>query len=148
MQKTIFSVFGVANSGKTLALRAMCSKLINDGAKIFSFNAYCPVWQLSLADLNNKSILGDIEVLLIYKDIHIGIFSCGDPGYDDEILKHIKDFQKTSCELILCATRTRGATKQAVKENSNGYEVKWFAEKEGDFIDHNKLWNEIQSIIS
>jgi hypothetical protein len=65
----------------------------------------------------------DVRVVLTIGTKKIGIESQGDPG------SRLKDslllFVEVGCQVIVCATRTRGQTVNAVEELQPDYEVLW-----------------------
>jgi hypothetical protein len=66
----------------------------------------------------------DIRVILIINGFRIGIESQGDP--DSRLENSLNLFIKKKCDVIVCATRTRGQTVEAVEKLSKfDYEIKW-----------------------
>lgn len=59
--------------------------------------------------------------------VNVGIESMGDPGYARPA-KSIKDFRAAGCEIILVATRIKGATIHEVTDlrDNRGWQVIWF----------------------
>lgn len=88
--RTIINVFGWASMGKSSSIRLLAEMLG--------------------ADINGQNF--DIKCTVDYKDRRIGIVSLGDPGYGQE-----KDIEKAiadGCEIIVCASRTKGETAHSV----------------------------------
>jgi hypothetical protein len=67
----------------------------------------------------------DIRVILVINGFRIGIESQGDPG--GRLVNSLNLFLKKKCDVIVCSTRTRGQTVEAVKKLSkHDYNIKWF----------------------
>ena len=67
----------------------------------------------------------DVRVVLTINGLKIGIESQGDPN--GRLVKESLDlFVRIGCDVIVCATRTSGATKDAVDAlQSQGFNVHW-----------------------
>ena len=57
--------------------------------------------------------------------VKVGIESQGDPG--SRLFKNLKYFVKIGCKVIVCATRSRGATVEAVNSLAVDFRVEWFS---------------------
>ena len=105
--KTIICIRGKANTGKTQTL----------------LNFY------KLLDPLEENILSrqdeDICATVIMKDILIGVETQGDPLSQQE--NWIKELIQKSCDIIVCASRTKGETIECVKKYAslNGYSLIW-----------------------
>ena len=68
----------------------------------------------------------DIKVLVTINQVRIGIESQGDPR-PGRLPESLTEFVNLGCEIIICATRTRGGTETAVKslEAHSGYDIVW-----------------------
>ena len=101
--KTIVTVFGWAEMGKTSALKCL--------AEQFGCEFTTSPW--------------DIFQMFDYNGHLIGIASEGDPGscQKDNIYKMIE----AGCEVIVCASRTKGRTTENVMiaAKNNGYRLIW-----------------------
>ncbi|MDI9319952.1 MAG: hypothetical protein QM530_05685 [Phycisphaerales bacterium] len=67
--------------------------------------------------------------------IKIGIESQGDPN--SRVFVSIPIFVNLNCDLILCATRTRGATVQIIEGLKNDFQINWIEKKQ---VDDSKLY--------
>ena len=71
----------------------------------------------------------DIRVVLTINGIKIGIESQGDPG--GRLIESLDLFVKLKCQLIICATRTRGKKVTAVKDlEKSGYKIIQYKQQE------------------
>jgi hypothetical protein len=108
--KRAIALKGRANSGKTYTISKVYELL---KAKYPAFKE------------EDFKITVDIRVILIINGFRIGIESQGDP--DSRLEKSLNLFIKKECDVIVCATRTRGQTVEAVEKLSKfGYDFKWF----------------------
>lgn len=63
--------------------------------------------------LTNKESSGaEIKEVFPYRDTKIGVFSCGDLG--ECVNKNMKDFIDQQCDIIVCASRTKGGSSDEV----------------------------------
>lgn len=76
----------------------------------------------------------DIKLIIEIGKIKIGIESQGDPN--SRLCESLAEFVKQKCDIIICATRTRGKTVECVNSYSELYEIK-FIDKDKEF-DKNK----------
>lgn len=114
IQKTLIANWGYAGQGKSATIRNVANNLIsNHGATITQL--VTPIMPTN----------GDIKAVLSYNNLIIGIESQGDPN--SRLFGSIPDFLHVKCDIILCATRTSGATVDIVKNaaNSNHYRLFW-----------------------
>lgn len=65
----------------------------------------------------------DISLIVKINGVKIGIESQGDPG--SRIFESLKLFQERNCRIIVCATRSRGKTTQAVSNLAKKYRITW-----------------------
>ncbi|HEY4239974.1 MAG TPA: hypothetical protein VGM88_09175 [Kofleriaceae bacterium] len=65
----------------------------------------------------------DIAVIIVINGIKIGIESKGDPS--TELRLRLQRLREAGCHIILCATRSRGETVDAVKSLRPIYNVEW-----------------------
>ena len=106
--KTKFIVLrGPANAGKTTTLKlALASLESRDGA------------------VSTRLIDGvDVRAIIVIGDLKIAVESQGDPG--GRLAESLDLFLREGCHIIICATRTSGATVDAVKTRSAPENVTW-----------------------
>jgi hypothetical protein len=112
MTKKIIALQGVSNVGKSETIK----------------NAY----ELLRAKYLNATILieeiykVDITVILIIKNVKIGIESQGDPN-GRLVRESLARFVRQTCQIIICDTRKYGQTVDAVNKlrQKHEYEVVW-----------------------
>jgi len=110
MKKTILCLFGPANTGKTSSIRRVDEILQSYGAKLVKvlFNEY------------------DFGKEYMFRAHKIGILSLGDPGSAQS--EHLEQLAKDECDVIICTSRSKGATCNAVsKIASLNYERYWIS---------------------
>jgi len=108
--KRAIALKGHADSGKTYTISKVYELL----------KAKYPVFKEE-----DFKIRVDIRVILIINGFRIGIENQGDPG--SRLENSLNLFIKKNCDVIVCSTRTRGQTVEAVEKLSkSGYELKWF----------------------
>lgn len=76
----------------------------------------------------------DIKLIIEIGKIKVGIESQGDPN--SRLCKSLEEFVQKKCDIIVCATRTRGQTVECVESYSHSYNIK-FVDKHKEF-DKNK----------
>ena len=96
MKKTILCVFGPANTGKTSTIRRVDEMLQSYGAKV-------------VRELFEEN---DFAREYIFRKHKIGILSLGDPGSSQT--EHLEQLANDDCEIIVCASRSKGTTCDAV----------------------------------
>ncbi len=137
--KKIFAVRGVANQGKSTTIKKTYQLLKK---------AY------PNAVIEEIIIAVDITVVITINGVKIGIESQGDPG--SRIFDSLKVFIKAGCNVILCATRSRGKTVEAVNSLANKYQITWFdkqnepdpqAQDAANNAMARKIFKDIQSLI-
>ena len=65
----------------------------------------------------------DIKVIMDIGETKVGIESQGDPKH--RLGGSLSEFYAAHCNIIICATRTRGMTVQWVEEYSDQYEIEY-----------------------
>jgi len=109
MKKIIIAVWGRGSVGKTTTIKEVYKMLLEkykDSEEIY-----------------NKSAQVEIEVVLRINGHLVGLVSKGDPGSGlDERLKILVTI---GCEVIVCATRTRGNTEDYVNSYKPDYSIEW-----------------------
>lgn len=100
--KTIILIKGNSKSGKSEVIREVFN-IINTG-KTFKVHIIDKV---------------DVKAEGFYQNINIGIESQGDPNSRQG--QSLKEFANNSCDIIICASRTRGETYENVISISKHY---------------------------
>ncbi|MBC5994016.1 hypothetical protein [Pontibacter cellulosilyticus] len=114
--KTILAISHASGKGKTQTIRELANLLLGSYP---TFVAIKPIPAKVPVD-------GDFQLIIEIAGIVIGIESMGDPGTGLE-----KRLQKLagsySCDIIICATRTRGETVAAVENAAStwDYDTIW-----------------------
>jgi len=111
MERKIFALKGVGNVGKTQTIKKAYELIIDK----------YPNAKQELV-INGPGI--EIRSIITIKGVKIGIESQGDPN--SRLVESIDLFVKEKCRVIICATRTSGATVEAVKKLQPDYKVVWF----------------------
>lgn len=110
MRKTILCLFGPANIGKTATIWRVDEILQSYGAKL----------------LRELFVEDDFCREYIFRSHKLGILSLGDPGSAQ--LEHLEQLANDECELIVCASRSKGTTCDAVSNVAkNNYEIYWIS---------------------
>lgn len=107
--KTIICLWGLADIGKTSAIGAIHAKL--------NFSRNPPI----------KTAGNDFCAIVEFCGHKIGFASQGDPCSLQE--SWIDELLNASCEVIVCASRTKGQTVDTVEHRAhkNGYTLIWFS---------------------
>ena len=106
MKKTIIAVYGSAQEGKSSTIKKVCQKLIAN-------------FPDAIASDLAIDYSADISVTIIIGNIKIGIESQGDPSTG--LLERLDKLAIDGCDIIICATRRRGETTNAVGEVAEKY---------------------------
>lgn len=139
MKRNLICVRGAGDTGKTTALRRIMNILIKKGAKVFKW--------FEPTDRDEHTVNGDFMAILEYKSLKIGFKTQCDPTFEKYVINAIKVFIEIDCELVLCASRTRGRTCGAVAMFDKEYDINWFSTKQGTYIDQEALWNAVEKTI-
>jgi hypothetical protein len=107
--KTIIAVCGVANKGKSRTIKIVYSLLKK-------------VYPTAIVEEHHIGV--DITVVMTIDDVKVGIESQGDPN--SRLFKNLDRFVKIGCKVIICATRSRGATVEAVNSLAGEFRIEWF----------------------
>ncbi|MDM0118687.1 hypothetical protein [Variovorax arabinosiphilus] len=110
--KKLVAVRGAANHGKSSSIKKFYELLMH---------------QHPAAHAEEIFVGNDITVIVTVDGMKIGIESQGDPN--SRLFASLARFVREGCEVIVCATRTRGRTVEAVASLSAKYQVEWL-EKE------------------
>lgn len=135
----VLALYGRANIGKTQTIKKLFDSIIS---------------KFATAKIEFELLKDDVRAVLTINGKKIGIESQGDPG--GRLIDSLGIFIKVDCEIIICATRTRGSTVEAVKKINTFYEVEWIkktcSEFSGSFEVENcavsdKLLNKVEALI-
>jgi len=143
MKKTIIANWGQADKGKSATIKLIAEKIIKN----------YPNAILSPLNIEYSS---DIKVIITLGNIKIGIESQGDPN--SRLFSSLKEFSQVNCDLIICSTRTTGATVNAVNalSKTDSYEIIWATnyrsiDKNQDVLNDlsaNQIFELIQNLIN
>ena len=106
--KKVIALYGTANTGKSSTIKFVYDLLRN---------------KYPNAKSNEIIMHADIKVFITVNNKKIGIESQGDPI--SRLGDSLKYFVSIGCNVIICATRTRGRTVDAVNELKGKFEIKW-----------------------
>ena len=98
--ETIICIQGPSQTGKTPTIRDVYAKLSKS------------VWPKE----------GDFCCIVNYKNVKVGFFSIGDPGYKQ--YETIKSHIENDCEIILCACRSWGHTQNDIERVAKEFDYK------------------------
>lgn len=107
--KTIIAVRGVANQGKSASIKIAYSLLRE---------------RYPTAKIEELHIGVDITVVITIDGVKVGIESQGDPN--SRLFQSLDHFVDIGCKVIVCATRSRGATVEAVNSLAGKYRIEWY----------------------
>ena len=113
--KKVFALRGKANMGKSQTIRTVVEMLTDKHP--------------DAGVAHNHKTRGDVRVVLTINDWKIGIESQGDPSSGRLVNGSLDLFVNVGCDVIVCTTRTRGATVNAVN-SLDGFEVQWIEQRE------------------
>jgi hypothetical protein len=114
MKNVVIALRGVANQGKSSSIKQAFDLLKQ---------------KLSIDSISHEITGADIRAVLTIGNVKIGIESQGDPG--SRLIESLKLFTNLGCQIIICATRTRGATVKAVQDLNPNYTIN-FIKKIGE----------------
>jgi hypothetical protein len=121
MNKTIIALYGRAKEGKTETIKKVCELIMTNFPNAVSYPHHINY---------NADILAAIQL----GNVKIGLESQGDPKsrmIREDTIKQLADknidFQLGGCDIIVCATRTGGATIRKVDTIADryGYNTLW-----------------------
>ena len=111
MKKTILCLYGPANVGKTSSIRRVDEIMHSYGAKL------------------TKVLLDEYDICTeyLFRTHKVGILSLGDPDYEQS--NYLNQLAADECEVIVCASRSKGATCDAVSQvvSKYNYELYWIS---------------------
>lgn len=105
-----------ANRGKSSTIVIAYDELINNGATDVNVTITIGKNQYSCPCKNSE-----ILAVLNYKGTTIGIESQGDPN--GRQMFSIQEFVKQNCDIIICASRTKGSPLKHICNKSSGYDL-------------------------
>ena len=109
----LFALYGRANCGKSETIRNIFDQL---------------KMKYPTAQINQIYFGSDIKVIIKgIKGLSIGIESMGDPN--SRLKQSLIDFENNGCDIIFCASRTRGMTVDWINSHSKKYTIDWTAQK-------------------
>ena len=114
MKKTIIVVRNVGGRGKTETLRALGNLIIADPA-------IAVIEQIP----SDNSERRDFRLVVRMNERVVGIESQGDPGTRLEV--RLIELINLDCEIIVCASRTRGETERAIENvaRAQDFQIIW-----------------------
>jgi hypothetical protein len=112
MKKTVFANWGHAQEGKSETVKRIALEITS-------------AYPTATTNPDVIDYSGDIQVIITIGNTKIGIESQGDPK--SRIFESLTKFSSANCDIIVCSTRTSGATVHAVTElhASHGYDIVW-----------------------
>mgnify|MGYP003574913665 CR=1 FL=1 len=134
MNKTIIAIYGRQGEGKSATIK-LAFQLLTTTYPHIKFDKHL-------------SFAGDILTTVEFNGIKIGFESQGDPNSRiiwDNTLEKLADkdpeVELGGCDIIVCATRTEGATVKKVDEiaDTYGYHTLWLSSFYSPSLDHNVL---------
>lgn len=136
--KTILAVWNTSDKGKTETLREFAHLLLT------TYPSYRLIYPTPLV----ISTTYDFRLVVEIKGVIIGVESQGDPNTNlDKRLLDLADNPKFKCDLILCSTRTRGDTVDAVDNlaNTRGFQTIWTSTYQIDNRANHKLVDQLKA---
>ena len=106
MNNTIICVKGSNQTGKTPTIRDLYGKIAPEEEKLKNADYQHPI----------KDIVDEI---ILYKDVKIGFYGCGDPGYSQ--YEHISGLIEKGCQIIICSCRNWGQTQNDTHKAATEY---------------------------
>lgn len=128
--KKIIGLYGTSNLGKSQTIKSIYEKLHENFLHIAFHKGFEQIIHEN----------GDISIIIIINGKVIGIESQGDPN--SRMFFSLPIFAKLQCDIILCATRTRGGTVVEVKKLNKEYEIIWIKKNKADDKANRKIENE------
>lgn len=112
MKKTVFAIWGHAQQGKSETVKRIAQEIT-------------AAYPTATTDPVTIDYSADIQVIITIGKITIGIESQGEPN--SRLFASLTKFSSVNCDIIVCSTRTSGATVNAVSElhYSHGYDIVW-----------------------
>ncbi len=126
MKKTVIANWGIGKQGKTSTIKNLFQIIMRNDPSA-TLNGPMPTTY-------------DIRIIITLSNgIKVGIETAGDPGSPLE--NSLKEFASNHCELIICCTRTDGATVRAVESlfTNHGYDTIWINNFRSNEVNKDKL---------
>lgn len=111
LMKTIIAVWNIAKRGKSKTLRSFADLIMGMTPRVITDEFY-------------STGTGDFRLIIEFRGKVIAIESIGDPGTNLQIRLH-EIVTKYNPDIIICTTRTSGATCRAVVAYENTYDIIW-----------------------
>lgn len=125
MKKIIIANWGGSNEGKSTTIKLL-------------FNLLREEFPSAILEPEIIDLTYDITVVMKIDGLRIGIESQGDPK--SYLLKSLEYFASINCDLIICSTRNRGSTVNAVNAlKIQGYQVIWTTNMRSNEFNHDRL---------
>ena len=131
----IIAARGKHDTGKTTAVNHVLSWLVQNGAAVL---------KKDVIEYDGGKT-DDFSAVLEYQGIRIGISSMGDPGVEQE--KILNGFIADGCRVILCACRTKGATKEPIVALRKCWDVYFIVPEDDGFIPKDELLVTVQKAV-
>lgn len=137
MNKTIIANKGTAYKGKSTSIKLVLQQILSE-FKEASHTAYRFDYKEEKFTEIELSYEWDVTVIVTINGIKIGVESQGDPN--SILFKSLPFFVEENCDIILCATRSGGATVHVVDDISNesNYNSIWLSNPRSN-TDHDFL---------
>ena len=134
--KTIIALWHVANKGKTETLRNLAKLFVERFAEI----------SYPFEEFRNIPSTGDFRFIIEINGKIIGIETQGDPTteLEDRLIDLV---EKYNCDIIFCATRTKGETIYAVDNlfYNHGFKTIWTSTYQVADITEQNLLNRLKA---
>ena len=130
MEKIVTSLWGKGNVGKSQTIKK-------------AYDALRSKYRDAKEECKLESNV-DIMVVLTIGAFKVGIESRGDPP-GNRLKKSLQLFLQLDCAVIVCATRTRGRTVEAVKELQPKYEILWLEQAEKSCVSEQQDSNSVMT---
>lgn len=121
--------------GKTTAIRSIWFYLKQNNASVVSENFHS----------QGPGKPEDVQAVLEYKGVRIGISSMGDPGIDQTGI--LDEFVKKGCRIVTCACRIWGGTKEPIDALADNWDIRYIHPADYGFISADAIWRELMTAI-
>jgi hypothetical protein len=126
----------------------IANRAVGDWGKSTSLKQVYETLKVKYPNMTPKTTLindGDIKAIFTIGNIKIGFETQGDPY--SRIFQSIDDFVNESCDLIICACRTRGATIEKIRSlRKFDYRIIWSPNISCDQKSTHKVLNDLYVI--
>ncbi len=125
MNKVVFANWGTAKQGKSSTVKQIAKIILEK-------------YPEGITDPSPIIFGADINAIIKIGKIKIGVESIGDPN--SRLFDSLRYFVKMDCDIIICSTRTTGATVEAVEELfKRGYQNVWVTNYRSNEKDQDEL---------